>query len=120
VRASSRNDIPSVLLFRTGGDTSVRGYAFQSLGIKQGDVVLPARYYFATSAEATRWINDAWGVATFVDAGNAVDDTSDFKVAVGYGVGVRVRTPIGPFRLDLAYGQQSREVRLHFSVGIAF
>ena len=120
VIAASRKDIPSALLFRTGGDTTVRGYAFESLGIKEGDAVLPARYYFATSVEATRWITDAWGIATFVDAGNAFEDTSDFKVAVGYGFGARVRTPIGPFRLDLAYGQESRQIRLHFSVGIAF
>jgi len=120
VLAASRNDIPSSLLFRTGGDVSVRGYAFQSLGIKEGDVVLPARYYFATSVEATRWITDLWGLATFVDAGDAFDATSDMKVALGYGLGVRVRTPIGPFRLDLAYGQESRQVRLHFSVGVAF
>jgi translocation and assembly module TamA len=120
VLAASRNDIPSSLLFRTGGDVSVRGYAFQSLGIKEGDVVLPARYYFATSVEATRWITDLWGLAMFVDAGDAFDATSDMKVALGYGLGVRVRTPIGPFRLDLAYGQESRQVRLHFSVGVAF
>lgn len=120
VFASSRTDIPSALLFRTGGDTTIRGYAFESLGIKQGNAVLPTRYYFASSVEATRWINDAWGIAVFVDAGNAFDDTKDFKVALGYGVGARVRTPIGPFRLDLAYGEESRQVRLHFSVGIAF
>jgi hypothetical protein len=90
------------------------------IGIKQGNAVLPTRYYFASSVEATRWINDAWGIAVFVDAGNAFDDTKDFKVALGYGVGARVRTPIGPFRLDLAYGEESRQVRLHFSVGIAF
>ena len=40
--------------------------------------------------------------------------------ALGYGVGVRARTPIGPFRLDLAYGQADRTLRLHFSAGIAF
>ena len=120
VFASSRTDIPSALLFRTGGDTTVRGYAFESLGIKQGNAVLPTRYYFASSVEATRWISDAWGIAAFVDAGNAFDDTRDFKVALGYGFGARVRTPIGPFRLDLAYGQESRQVRLHFSVGVAF
>jgi translocation and assembly module TamA len=39
---------------------------------------------------------------------------------MGYGIGARVRTPIGPFRLDLAYGQQSHQVRLHFSVGLTF
>ena len=120
VFASSRNDIPSALLFRTGGDTTVRGYAFESLGLKQGDTTLPTRYYFASSVEATRWITDAWGIAAFVDAGNAFDDASDFKVAVGYGLGARVRTLIGPFRLDVAYGQESRQIRLHFSVGIAF
>jgi translocation and assembly module TamA len=120
VVAGDRVDIPSELLFRTGGDTSVRGYAFESLGLKQGDVVLPVRYYTVTSIEVTRWINDTLGIATFVDAGNAFDELSDFHLAVGYGIGARVRTPIGPFRLDVAYGEQSRQVRLHFSVGVAF
>jgi translocation and assembly module TamA len=120
VIAGDRTDIPSELLFRTGGDTTVRGYAFDSLGIKQGDAILPTRYYVAASVEATRWVTDAWGIAAFVDAGNAFDEASDASIAVGYGVGARVRTPIGPFRLDVAYGEQSRQVRLHFSVGIAF
>ena len=78
------------------------------------------RYYTVTSVEVTRWINDALGIATFVDAGNAFDEVSDFHLAVGYGIGARVKTPIGPFRLDVAYGEQSREVRLHFSVGVGF
>jgi len=120
VIAGDRTNIPSALLFRTGGDTTVRGYAFESLGIKSGDAILPARYYVATSVEATRWISDAWGIAAFIDAGNAFDAVSDFTLAVGYGIGARVKTPIGPFRLDVAYGEQSRQVRLHFSVGIAF
>jgi translocation and assembly module TamA len=120
VIAGDRNDIPSELLFRTGGDTTVRGYAFESLGLHVGSAVLPVRYYTVMSIEATRWINDSIGVATFVDAGNAFDEIADFKLAVGYGVGARLRTPIGPFRLDVAYGEQSRQVRLHFSVGLAF
>jgi translocation and assembly module TamA len=120
VVAPTREVVPSELLFRTGGDTSVRGYAFESLGLKRGDAVLPVRYYALASIEATRWINDTIGVATFVDAGNAFDQISDFSLAVGYGIGARVRTPIGPFRLDLAYGQRSHQVRLHFSVGLTF
>jgi translocation and assembly module TamA len=39
---------------------------------------------------------------------------------VGYGAGVRVRSPIGPFRLDFAYGEKTEEFRIHFSVGVAF
>jgi translocation and assembly module TamA len=120
VIAGDRTNIPSALLFRTGGDTTVRGYAFESLGIKRGDAILPARYYVAASVEATRWVSDAWGIAAFIDAGDAFDAASDLKLAVGYGVGARVKTPIGPFRLDVAYGERSRQVRLHFSVGIAF
>jgi translocation and assembly module TamA len=116
----NREDVPSELLFRTGGDTSVRGYAFESLGLHVGSTVFPVRYYTLASIEATRWINDTIGIATFVDAGNAFDQASDFSLALGYGIGARVRTPIGPFRLDLAYGQQSHQVRLHFSVGLAF
>jgi translocation and assembly module TamA len=42
------------------------------------------------------------------------------SLAVGVGAGVRVRTPIGPLRLDLAYGERTRAVRVHFSAGLAF
>jgi translocation and assembly module TamA len=120
VLASSRNGIPSPLLFRTGGDTTVRGYAFESLGVHEGDAVVPGRYYALGSIDATRWIGQNWGLAAFVDAGNATDSLSSFNFALGYGVGVRVRTPLGPFRLDLAYGQEVHEVRVHFSVGLTF
>ncbi len=120
VIGASRQEVPSTLLFRTGGDTTVRGYAYESLGVQDGLATVPGRYYVVGSVEATRWINPTWGIATFVDAGNAFDDARDFKVALGYGVGARIRTPIGPFRFDVAYGQDSRQVRVHFSVGLAF
>ena len=120
VLAQSRVGIPSNFLFRTGGDTTVRGYAFESLGVKQGDAVVGGRYYAVASAEAVHWVTETWGVAAFVDAGNATDSLHDFHFALGYGVGARVRTPIGPFRLDVAYGQDNRSVRVHFSVGLTF
>ncbi len=120
VIADSRVGVPSVFLFRTGGDTTVRGYAFESLGVQQGDAVVGGRYYAVASIEAIHWINENIGLAAFVDAGNAVDNLDDFDVAVGYGVGGRLRTPIGPFRLDVAYGQKTSQVRLHFSVGLTF
>jgi translocation and assembly module TamA len=120
VLAGSRNGIPSTLLFRTGGDQSVRGYAFESLGVREGDATVGGRYFMLASVEATHWFSEVLGAAVFVDAGNAWDHYSDFHLALGYGVGARVRTPIGPFRLDVAYGQDTRDVRLHFSVGLAF
>ncbi len=120
VLADSRDGIPSNFLFRTGGDTTVRGYAFDSLGVQLGDAIVGGRYYTAASVEVTRWIGENWGLATFVDTGNAVDSLQDFELAWGYGVGGRFRTPIGPFRVDVAYGQQSQSVRVHFSVGLSF
>ena len=120
VIADSRVGIPSNFLFRTGGDTTVRGYAFESLGVALGDAVVGGRYYAVGSVEVDHWFTDAWGIAAFVDAGNATDSLTEFHPAVGYGMGARVRTPIGPFRLDVAYGVDVHSVRLHFSVGLAF
>lgn len=120
VFAGSADGIPQSLLFRTGGDTTVRGYAYQSLGVSDGEAVVGGRYYAVTSAEYIRWIGESWGLATFIDAGDAADSLQDLQLAVGYGAGVRIRSPIGPFRLDVAYGVRSEELRIHFSVGLVF
>jgi len=120
VLATSRDGIPSTLLFRTGGDNTVRGYAFESLGVQDGDAVVPGRYFAVANVDATRWIGQSWGLAAFVDAGDATDSLSDVALALGYGLGLRVRTPLGPFRLDVAYGQDTSQVRVHFSVGLTF
>jgi translocation and assembly module TamA len=120
VLASERDGIPSVFLFRTGGDTSVRGYAFRSLGVPLGDAIVGGRYLAVGSVEVIRWIDATWGIAAFLDAGDAVDDLGDFDPAIGVGLGARVRTPIGPFRLDVAWGERTESVRIHFSVGVSF
>ncbi len=120
VGADTRDGIPSVLLFRTGGDTTVRGYAFESLGVRKGDAIVGGRYYAIASVEATHYFTPTWGAAAFVDAGNANDDLKSFRPVLGYGVGARVKTPIGPLRIDVAYGQDTRDVRLHLSVGLTF
>jgi translocation and assembly module TamA len=120
VFADTRNGVPSNFLFRTGGDTTVRGYAFDSLGVAVGDAVVGGRYYAVASVEAVHWVSPSWGIAAFVDAGNATDTPSTIDPVLGYGLGARLRTPIGPFRLDLAYGQEDARVRVHFSVGLSF
>ena len=120
VASNSREGIPSTFLFRTGGDQTVRGYAFESLGIQQGDAIVGGRRLAVASAEYTRWIGDSWGVAAFIDAGDAWDSGLAFDPALGYGFGARVRTPIGPIRADLAYGERVHGFRAHFSVGFNF
>jgi translocation and assembly module TamA len=120
VIADSRFGIPSTFLFRTGGDQTVRGYAFESIGVPQGNAIVGGRYLALASIEYTRWFAGDWGAAAFVDAGDAFDDRRAFDLAVGYGVGARWRSPIGPFRADIAYGERTRSLRLHFSAGFTF
>jgi translocation and assembly module TamA len=120
VLASSRSGVVSSFLFRTGGDQTIRGYAFESIGVPQGDATVGGRYMALGSVEYTRWVTDALGAAVFIDAGDAFDRLGAFDAAVGAGVGIRWRSPIGPFRADVAYGERSEKVRLHFSVGFSF
>jgi translocation and assembly module TamA len=120
VFADTRFGVPTTFLFRTGGDQTVRGYAFQSIGVPQGDAIVGGRYLVVGSIETTWWLLGDFGAAAFVDAGDAFDDRKLFDAAVGYGVGVRWRSPIGPFRADVAYGERTGEWRLHFSVGFSF
>ncbi len=118
--APSRQGIPQDYLFRAGGSNSVRGYAYQSLGVQEGSTTLGGRYLLTVSAEYTHWINDQWGIATFVDAGQAADDRKVFKLAQGYGVGARWKSPAGPLAIDLAWGKLDKKVRLHFSLAVPF
>ena len=120
VLAQSREGIPTTFLFRTGGDQTVRGYDFESLGVRQGDAIVGGRRLAVGSAEYTHWIGETWGLAVFADAGNAWDEGTSFSPALGYGLGARFRTPIGPIRADLAYGEENRSFRIHFSVGYTF
>ena len=115
--------IPETLLFRAGGDDSVRGYAYRTLGPSVAGVVSSARSLLTVSAEIARPISPRYPAiwwAAFVDAGNAADRWSELRPALGYGLGLRWRSPVGPLRVDLAYGQETHRVRAHLSVGIAF
>ncbi|HKE42812.1 MAG TPA: BamA/TamA family outer membrane protein [Casimicrobiaceae bacterium] len=113
-------NVPADLMFRTGGDTTVRGYAYLSLGVKDGQAVVGGKYYTVATAEFIHWVNATWGLAAFVDAGNASNSLQTLDPAAGYGIGARIRTPIGPLRFDVAYGERTGGVRVHMSVGVTF
>ncbi len=110
---------PVSLRFATGGDQSVRGYAYQSLGPRddRGDLIR-GRYLAVASAEYGYQVANNWRLATFYDVGNAFDDWGD-SLKEGAGFGVRWISPVGPIRLDFAWGISERDTpfRLHFSMG---
>jgi translocation and assembly module TamA len=120
VVGASRETVPSELLFRTGGDQTVRGYAFETLGVPQAGAIVGGRVLAVASAELVYHITPAWGAAIFRDAGNAADSWGGFHFAQGTGIGARWRSPIGPVNVDLAYGHDTRKPRLHFSLGYGF
>jgi len=120
VLAQTRDGIPTDFLFRAGGDNSVRGYAYQSLGRTLEGGVASVRYLATGSVEYNYFFEGNWGMAVFVDAGDAADSPGALSPVFGYGVGARYRSPVGPINLDLAYGEATQEYRLHFSLGVTF
>jgi translocation and assembly module TamA len=120
VFGGSRLNVPGDLLFRAGGDQSVRGYSYQSLGPIQNGAVVGGTVTAVMSAELVYQLTPTWGAAVFTDAGNAADSWKGFTLKRGTGVGARWRSPIGPVNLDLAYGHAVHKMRLHFSVGYGF
>lgn len=120
VGSKQKAGVPNTFLFLAGGDQSVRGYAYQQLGVHDGTAIVGGRYLLTASAEYQYWFKPPWGVAVFYDAGNAADTWHELRPKVGYGVGARWRSPVGPINLDVAYGKSVHKVRLHFSLGFTF
>jgi translocation and assembly module TamA len=123
VAAETTNAVPNKFLFRTGGALTVRGYDYESLGVEQGGAIVGGRALAVASIEYVKWLErwgGDWGVAAFVDAGDAAATFRDLDPALGYGLGVRWRTPAGPLAMDFAWGERFHQFRVHFSVAIAF
>jgi translocation and assembly module TamA len=115
--------VPEALRFRAGGDESVRGYEYRSLTSVVNGVDVGGKVLFTASAEVAHPLLErypqVWGAA-FVDVGRAALRWTELTPAWGAGVGVRYRSPVGPVKLDLAWGHEVRRLRLHLSVGVAF
>jgi len=112
--------LPVSLRFFAGGDNSVRGYAYKSLGPKDasGDVI-GGKNLLQGSLELQRALFDKWAVSIFYDTGNAFDSFTDFKLYQGTGVGVHYYTPIGAVNLSLArqIGDTNPQYRIHVTIG---
>lgn len=120
VHAKTSTRIPDDFGYRTGGAGSIRGYRYFGIGEDIHKSVVGTRALAVASVEYTHYFNDTFGIAYFVDAGDAAPKFKDMKMHVGYGVGARIKTPAGPLFLDVAYGQRDRKLRWHFSLGMAF
>jgi len=116
------------LFFEAGGTNTVRGYPEDSLSaINIAGFALGGTDLLVLNGELRFPISKRLGGAAFVDAGNtfaAIRDVTLGHLALGAGLGLRIRTPLAPLRLDLAYpfseqyGQHG--IRVHFSIGQMF
>ena len=108
--------LPPSLRFYAGGDHSVRGYGYKEIGSLDGEL-FGGKHLLVASAEFEHMFTPVWGAAVFVDAGDAFDD--NFDTHVGFGAGLRWRSPVGPVRIDIAsdVSEDDPGLRLHISVG---
>jgi len=129
-------DLPASERFFTGGDTSVRGFARDSLG----DAGTLDPNGFPTGGNALAVFNaelraPIWrelGGVVFLDAGNVFRRATDLDLGAlraSAGFGFRYKSPVGPVRVDFGFRLGSRRglpnvdepgYAIHFSIGQAF
>ncbi|HOV57143.1 MAG TPA: autotransporter assembly complex family protein, partial [Rhodanobacteraceae bacterium] len=120
--------LPPDLRFFAGGDRSIRGYGYQAIGPRRtiarrdggtAEQVIGGENLAVASAEYEFWFRPRWGIATFLDAGDAFTGT-DFKLKLGTGVGLRWLSPVGMVRVDLGVpvgDRYAHGVQLHLVIG---
>jgi outer membrane protein assembly complex protein YaeT len=126
-------DLPASERFFAGGDTTVRGFALDSLGTAR--TITPSGFprggnsllLFNGELRVPVWKD--LGAAFFVDAGNVFDRVSNIDVGelrTAVGLGLRYRSPVGPLRFDVGFKLDRRDYDIkdrhafHFSFGHAF
>ena len=116
---SEFSDLPPSVRFFAGGDESIRGFDYESLGPTDdlGNVIGGSNLLVA-SLEYEHLLRGNFYGAVFLDAGNAFD-TLDVDPAAGAGFGLKWFSPVGPLRFYLAHplNKSDRSVRLHIRLG---
>lgn len=115
-------DLPPYEAFVIGGSNSVRGFAEGEVG--------NGRSYFQATTEYRFPLFKIVGGALFFDYGTVLGTDADVPGepslirnlpggGFGYGIGVRVQSPLGPIRVDYAINDDS-DTRIHFGIGERF
>ena len=127
-------DLPASERFFAGGDTTIRGYALDSVGA--ANTITPNGFprggngLVLLNAEFRVPVWSSLGAAFFIDGGNVFERASqiDFGNLLGsVGFGFRYRLPFGPIRFDMGFKLRDRPTAVderrwvpHLSIGHAF
>ena len=133
--------LPPELRFFGGGNNSIRGYAFQTIGTPLPQALVPTAYanckrnkkfdcsylviggknLAVASAEYEYYFRPNWGVATFVDMGDVFNSFGTYANHIGTGIGLRYRSPVGMIRADIGVPVRDPDgrhgVQLHLVIG---
>jgi outer membrane protein insertion porin family len=127
---SDQPSVPIYERFYAGGANTIRGYEERSVGPldPNTDDPLGGASLLIGNIEYTIPVIEFIKAAVFCDTGNVWTDAVDFASGgykTGIGFGVRVKTPVGPLKLD--YGipldevpGRDKEGRFHFSMSHGF
>jgi outer membrane protein insertion porin family len=128
-------DLPASERFFAGGDTTIRGFALDTVGapntISASGFPRGGNALILMNGELRVPVWRDIGAVMFMDGGNVFDrvtemDLGELRGSVGFGL--RYRSPIGPIRFDVGFKLDRREVggvleprrAFHFSIGQAF
>jgi translocation and assembly module TamA len=132
--------LPPELRFFAGGDRSIRGYGYQTIGPPLPDELVPeaiarcaadrnrdcqtlvvgGKYLIVGSAEYEYYFLPNWGIATFIDSGDAFSTFDDYRQKIGVGIGARWRSPVGMVRVDFGFpvhDDKNSGIELHLVIG---
>ena len=123
--------VPIFERFYAGGARTIRGYDERQVGPLDSvtDDPIGGESMLVGNIEYTIPLIDYVKMALFVDGGNVwagIDDYASGGFVYGTGVGLRIKTPIGPMNLDYGYplsdepGEEERTGKFYFSVSRGF
>ncbi len=125
------NDVPIYERYFAGGANTIRGYREQRVGPRDPGNQQPVggdAYWIFNVEETFPIYPDLIKGAVFFDTGNVEEKIGDFGkggLVSGAGVGVRIKTPIGPVKLDAGYPlddipQEKKKLRFYFNISQGF
>ncbi len=119
IQTSSIYNIPSSMRFFTGGDSSVRGFDYESIAPEDSqDYLVGGKYLAVGSLEYRFPVVDNWKIALFADIGTATDDFKE-EISSSAGTGVIWASPVGPIRFYVAkpISNKINSFAIHFMIG---